>query len=159
MAKEPAQTNADGVPYLAIDTALFQSLSKEEFRRVVSDLTLRHFEEESVIVSEGDPGESMFIVVNGEVRVNTSDTKGKQITLANLGEGEFFGEVSLLTGRPRTATIITNIPSDLLELTRSDFDAIVVDFPHVREVLKDSHHQRALNTIEVIVKSRRDKDE
>ncbi len=158
-AKELLQTNADGVSFLAIDTALFRGLSKEEFRRVVSDLTLRHYEEESVIVSEGDPGESMFIIVNGEVRVNTSDTKGKQITLANLVEGEFFGEVSLLTGRPRTATIITNIPSDLLVLTRSDFDAIVADHPHVREVLKDSHQQRALNTIDVIIQSRRDKSE
>jgi cAMP-dependent protein kinase regulator len=153
------EAKSEGSSYLAIDTVLFSGLTKEEFRRVVSHLSLRHYEEETVIVSEGDPGESMFIVVNGEVRVNTTDTKGKQITLANLAEGEFFGEVSLLTGRPRTATIITNIPSDLLELTRSDFDKIVADFPHVREVLKDSHQQRALNTIDVIVKSRRNEGE
>jgi cAMP-dependent protein kinase regulator len=156
IAEQPEEAKSEGSSFLAIDTALFRGLSKEEFRRVVSHLTLRHYEEETIIVSEGDPGESMFIVVNGEVRVNTTDTKGKQITLANLTEGEFFGEVSLLTGRPRTATIITNIPSDLLELTRRDFDGIVADFPHVREVLKDSHQQRALNTIDVIVKSRRD---
>lgn len=147
----------DSPPFFAIDNALFRGLSSEEFRQIVSHLTFRHYEEETLIVSEGDPGNSMFIIVNGEVRVNTADTKGKQITLANLGEGEFFGEVSLLTGRPRTATIITNIPSDLLELTQKDFDEIVAEYPHVREVLKNSHQQRALNTIDVIIQSRREK--
>lgn len=155
--EEVVSEETDSAPFLAIDTVLFRGLSKEEFRKVVSHLTLRHYEEETIIVSEGDPGESMFIIVNGEVRVNTSDASGKQFTLANLREGEFFGEVSLLTGKPRTATIITNIPSDLLELSLKDFESIVADYPHVREVLQDSQQQRAYNTIESIIQSRREK--
>jgi cAMP-dependent protein kinase regulator len=155
--EEPASEKTDSLPFLAIDTVLFRGLSKEEFRKVVSHLTLRHYEEETIIVSEGDPGESMFIIVNGEVRVNTTDASGKQFTLANLGEGEFFGEVSLLTGKPRTATIITNIPSDLLELSLKDFENIVADYPRVREILQDSQQQRAYNTIESIIQSRREK--
>ena len=155
--EEVDQEKVDAVPFLAIDTVLFRGLSRDEFRKVVSHLTFRHYEEESIVVSEGDPGESMFIIVNGEIRVNTSDATGKQITLANLGEGEFFGEVSLLTGKPRTATIITNFPSDLLELSLTDFESIVADFPRVREILEDSHQQRAYKTIEAIIQSRREK--
>jgi cAMP-dependent protein kinase regulator len=139
-----------------VETVLFRNLSAEEFRQVVSRLTLKHYEEGSVIVAEGDPGDSMFVVVNGEVSVNTTNAKGKRITLANLGEGEFFGEISLLTGLPRTATIITNTDSDLLELTRKDYENIVADHPNVADVLKEWHHQRAYKTVEAIIQSWRD---
>jgi cAMP-dependent protein kinase regulator len=158
---KPSQTSEKkpekkSLPVVEMETVMFRHLSAEEFREVVSRLTLKHYEEGSLIVSEGDPGDSMFVIVNGEVSVNTTNAKGKQITLANLGDGEFFGEISLLTGRPRTATIITNTNSDLLELTREDYENIVADHPHVADVLKELHHQRAYNTVEAIIQSFRD---
>lgn len=153
---EKARSETKSHPVVEMETVLFRNLSAEEFREVVSRMTLKHYEEGSLVVSEGDPGDSMFVVVNGEVKVNTTDAKGKQITLANLGEGEFFGEISLLTGRPRTATIITNTETDLLELTREDYGNIVADHPHVADVLKEWHHQRAYKTVEAIIQSWRD---
>ena len=155
-SSEKASSEKESLPIMGVETVLFQHLSAEEFRQVVSRLTLKHYEEGSLIVAEGDPGVSMFVVVNGEVSVNTTNAKGKRITLANLGEGEFFGEISLLTGRPRTATIITNIDSDLLELTREDYENIVADHPHVADVLKEWQHQRAHKTAEAIIQSWRD---
>ncbi len=150
------QTKSEPTAFFEMDTVLFRHLSDEEFRQVVSRLTLKHYQEGSLIVSEGDPGDSMFVIVNGEVSVNTTNAKGKQITLANLGDGEFFGEISLLTGLPRTATIITNTDSDLLELTREDYENIVADHPHVADVLNELHHQRAYKTVEAIIQSWRD---
>jgi len=155
-SSKKATSEKESLPVVGVETVLFQNLSAEEFRQVVSRLSLKHYEEGSVIVAEGDPGDSMFVVVNGEVSVNTTNVKGKRITLANLGEGEFFGEISLLTGRPRTATIITNIDSDLLELTRKDYENIVADHPNVADVLKEWHHQRAYKTVEAIIQSWRD---
>lgn len=155
-APEKVQSEKKSLPVVEMETVLFRHLSAEEFREVVSRLTLKHYEEGSLIVSEGDPGDSMFVIVNGEVSVNTTNSKGKQITLANLGEGEFFGEISLLTGRPRTATIITNTDSDLLELTREDYQKVIADHPHVADVLKEWHHQRAYKTVEAIIQSSRD---
>ncbi len=152
--KKPSEKKS--LPVVEMETVIFRHLSAEEFREVVSRLTLKHYEEGSLIVSEGDPGDSMFVIVNGEVSVNTTNAKGKKITLANLGDGEFFGEISLLTGRPRTATIITNTDSDLLELTREDYQKIVADHPHVADVLKELHHQRAYKTVEAIIQSWRD---
>ncbi|PWT93338.1 MAG: hypothetical protein C5B54_01995 [Acidobacteria bacterium] len=136
-----------------IESKLFRDLSQEELRQVIDKLILRHYEEDTIIVQEGDPGDSLFIVARGEVRVLTKDSKQKEVTLASLGEGEFFGEVSLLTGRPRTATIITNVDSDLLELKRLDFDVIIEQFPHVRQVLEDFHQQRAYKTVEAMIQS------
>lgn len=154
-SKKPS-SEKETFPIVGVETVLFQNFSAEEFRQIVSRLSLKHYEEGSLIVAEGDPGDSMFVVVNGEVSVNTTNAKGKRITLANLGEGEFFGEISLLTGRPRTATIITNTDSDLLELTRKDYENIVADHPNVADVLKEWHHQRAYKTVEAIIQSWRD---
>ena len=162
LSPEPAESSnkvlseKKSLPVVEMETVLFRHLSAEEFREVVSRLTLKHYEEGSLIVAEGDPGNSMFVIVNGEVSVNTTNAKGKQITLANLGEGEFFGEISLLTGRPRTATIITNTDSDLLELTRKDYENIIAEHPNVADVLKEWQHQRAYKTVEAIVQSWRD---
>ena len=138
---------------LELETKLFKGLSREEFKQIVANLTLRHYDEETIVVKEGDAGASLFIVVQGQVRVFTRDPKQREVTLANLGEGEFFGEISLLTGKPRTATIITSTSSELLELTKDDFEKIVKKYPHVRKVVEEFHLQRAHKTVEAIVQS------
>lgn len=148
-----AEARPDKTPNLEIETKLFRGLSAEEFQEVVANLSLRHYEEDTIIVLEGDPGDSMFIVVRGEVRVLTKNAQQKEVVLANLGEGEFFGEVSLLTGRPRTATIITNVDSELLELTRDDYERIALKYPHVKAVLQEFHQQRAFKTVEAMIQS------
>jgi len=138
---------------LEIETKLFKGLNPEEFKQIVVNLTLRHYDEETIVVKEGDAGASLFIVVQGQVRVLTRDPKKREVVLATLGEGEFFGEISLLTGKPRTATIITNIASDLLELTRDDFEKIAKKHPHVQKVVEEFHLQRAHKTVEAIIQS------
>ncbi len=138
---------------LELETKLFKDLSREEFKQIVTNLTLRHYEEETIVVKEGDAGASLFIVVQGQVRVLTRDPKRREVTLATLSEGEFFGEISLLTGKPRTATIITNTSSELLELTKDDFEKIVKKHPHVRKVVEEFHLQRAHKTVEAIIQS------
>ncbi len=140
---------------LELETKLFKDLSREEFRQLVTNLTLRHYDEETIVVKEGDAGASLFIVVQGQVRVFTRDPKQREVTLATLSEGEFFGEISLLTGKPRTATIITNTSSDLLELTKDDFEKTVKKYPRVRKVVEEFHLQRAHKTVEAIIQSLR----
>jgi cAMP-dependent protein kinase regulator len=140
---------------LEIETKLFPDLAPEEFRRIVDKLVLQHYEEDTMVVQEGDPGDSMFIIAHGEVRVLTRDAWDREVVLANLREGDFFGEVSLLTGKPRTATIITNVESDLLELKREDFDQIIQEFPGVRRVVEDFHQERAYKTIEAMIQAMR----
>ena len=61
---------------------------------------------------------TLFVIVTGSVRVVTT-VKGKPLQLAVLKEGDFFGEGSLITGNPRTATVIANEPSELLKLDRA----------------------------------------
>lgn len=144
---------------LEIENKLLKDLTPDEFKQVVEKLNLRHYEKGSVIVKEGDPGNSLFIVVRGEVRVLTQTPMKKEVFLANLGEGEFFGEIALLTGKPRTATIITNTDSELLELTKEDYEKIIARYPNVKKVVEEFHLQRTYKTVEAMVQALQDNPE
>ena len=136
-----------------IETKLLKGLKPAEVRHIVSKLQLHHFDTGSVVVKEGDPGNSLFILVKGEVRVTTKSSPKGEVFLATLGDGEFFGEIALLTGKPRTATIVTIQPSDLLELNRNDYKEITAKYPSVKKVVEDFHLQRANKTIEALIQA------
>jgi tetratricopeptide (TPR) repeat protein len=116
---------------------LFEVLSEEERNALVREMELESHDEGSVIISEGQPGASMYIIASGEVKVFTHGAGGATVYLARLGEGDFFGEVSMLSGKPRTATVTAGTDCDLLELDRLTLDAIGKTKPHVFEVLQD----------------------
>lgn len=144
---------------LEIENKLLKDLTPDEFKQIVAKLNLRHYEKGTVVVKEGDPGNSLFIVVRGEVRVLTQTPMKKEVFLANLGEGEFFGEIALLTGKPRTATIITNTTSELLELTKEDYEKIIARYPNVKRVVEEFHLQRTYKTVEAMVQALQDNPE
>jgi tetratricopeptide (TPR) repeat protein len=104
-----------------------------------------------VIVREGDPGTSFFLIEDGEVEVQTNDPSGEPLVLAQLGAGEFFGEVAVLTGKPRTATIVSKTPATVIEIAREDLDRIARQFPEVRNVLQRFYERRAQATVEAMV--------
>jgi hypothetical protein len=112
---------------------------------------VRSFDPPEVIVKEGDPGTSFFLIEDGEVEVHTQDPSGKPLVLAQLGAGEFFGEVSVLTGKPRTATIVARTPVTLIEISSKDLDRIARQFPEVRTVLQRFYERRAQATVEVML--------
>lgn len=112
---------------------------------------VRSFDSPEVIVREGDPGTSFFLIEEGDVEVQTQDPSGKPLVLAQLGAGEFFGEVSVLTGKPRTATIVAKTPVTVIEISKRDLDRIARQFPDVRTVLQRFYERRAQATVEVML--------
>ena len=90
----------------------------------------RLFGSAETIVREGEPGESMFVVTRGRVRVTVGEA-GNEV--ATIGEGGYFGEMSLLTGDPRTATVSAIGDCVLLEITANDFRHIALADPEVVE--------------------------
>lgn len=79
-----------------------------------------------VIARQGDIGSGLFVLTSGRVRVVRD---GRQI--ADLGPGEFFGELSVLDGRPRTAQVVASEPTTCLALSTWDFESVVRDEPSV----------------------------
>lgn len=78
-----------------------------------------------VLFSEGEPGETMYVLQSGAVRI-TKSVKGEDKTLAILGPGEFFGELAILNDKPRSATAIVEEPSQVLVLGARTFEQMVV---------------------------------
>ena len=121
---------------------LFKDFSVEELVAVIAGLKLLTFERGKVILREGDPGNSLYMLTSGAVKAFVK-RDGKQVPIAELEEGAFFGEGSMLTGKPRTATIVATEHSELLELDRPTLDAITQTHPHVWDVLQEFANQRA----------------
>jgi CRP-like cAMP-binding protein len=128
-------------PILA--SPLFDDLSEEELLAVVHGLELSRYGPGDVVVTEGEPGESLFIVTTGAVKVFVRNPAGRDLEVGQLGEGDFFGEISSLSGRPRTATITAAAACELLELQRTQVDRIARTHPRIREMLEAFYIQRA----------------
>ncbi|MEX0683184.1 MAG: Crp/Fnr family transcriptional regulator [Dehalococcoidia bacterium] len=119
-----AQQLLERVPFLAV-------LSGEDLTWLAKRVLRRTYKRGDIIFLKDDPGHSMFIVEDGSVRIYVPGAQGADLTLAVMDEGEFFGDLSLLDGRPRSAsaeaardaTLLTLEREDLTELVRSRPDA------------------------------------
>jgi hypothetical protein len=135
------QVGAAGKP--VVITPLFGEFSEEELVEVIRGLTLQSFEPGDVIVTEGETGGSLFVVTTGLVKAFTRNDSGRSVKVRELGEGDFFGEISVMTGNPRSATVTAATPCELLELDRKTLDSIVAVHPHVWTVMGGISRQRA----------------
>lgn len=131
---------------------LFEVLADDERNAIIAEMEVETHDEGSVVLNEGDPGTSMFVIASGGVKVYTRSNKGP-VYLAQLGEGDFFGEVSVLTGKPRTATITAAQRTELLRLDKEKLDGVLARFPGIRKVLDDFYKKRAEHTVEAMIES------
>lgn len=136
-------------------SSLFKMFPHEALERILALTCLRSFHEGDIIVTEGEEGSSLFLMVSGHVKVFTRGEKGEHILLAELGPGDFFGEVSLLTGRPRTATITARTPVNAIELGRASMLEIMEEHPDVSSILEKFYESRAQATVETIIQKMR----
>ena len=127
---------APGPAAPASRSPLFSDFSAEELAAVIHGLDLLSFAAGDLVVTQGEPGRSLFVVASGSVKVWVREGEGRSRFVRSLAEGDFFGEVSLLTGRPRTATVTAAAPTDLLELGWPHVEEIVRDHPRVADVLR-----------------------
>jgi CRP/FNR family transcriptional regulator, cyclic AMP receptor protein len=100
---------------------LFRSLENEELRRLSPLLKERRAPRGSYIVYADDPGPSVMFILDGRVKITLVSPKGKEVIIASLGKGEFFGEIALLTGDDRSANVVAVSDCHLLVLSAEDF--------------------------------------
>jgi type IV pilus assembly protein PilB len=111
---------------------LFAELSADSLAKLGKCLKTAEFPPAEVIVREGAPGVSMYILKSGLVEVRKKDpATGIDFLVAQLSEGSAFGEMSLLTGKPRTATVTTVQPTIVFTLTRADFRNLLTQHPEI----------------------------
>jgi cAMP-dependent protein kinase regulator len=126
---------------------VFSGLDYNERQDIINRFDLMVVEAGRVIIREGDPGDAMYVVKDGALQVSTLDHNGKEVVLARLGEGDIFGEVALITGRERTASVKTLKQSRLMKLRKEDFQDIVEKYDSVKTMVFKMVNERAEDTI------------
>src|SRR3981081_1079489 len=104
---------------------IFAELPNEDLSKIARLLKEHKVRENELVFAQGDPGDSLYIVLQGRVRIATSDSFGRERVLAFYGPGEFFGDMAVLTGEPRSATASASTNLRLLQLRKDDFDMLV----------------------------------
>ena len=100
---------------------LFASFSEEPLRMLTTVVTRRSVTRSTIIMAAGDPTDSLYIILSGRLKVMMSDADGKEVILSLIGPGEFFGEMGLIDDSPRSASVVTIEPCELLSVTKRDF--------------------------------------
>jgi cAMP-dependent protein kinase regulator len=125
---------------------LFARFSQDEFNAFTKVMNVHPLPGGESIVKQNDTGKSVYIIAGGSVKVYTTMLSGERVDLAVLRPGDFFGEISFLTGKPRTATVETAEDSIVLEVTEDKLREITNQMPRILEVLQKFSEMRSKGT-------------
>lgn len=120
---------------------LFRTMPPDIFMAFVVALDTRDYEIGEDIVRQGDPGDEMYLIAEGAVDIIVN-IGGQPTKVASLGEGDFFGEASLISGAPRNATVRPTAATNCLLLGRSDLDKLVIEYPSVMASIESIYYTR-----------------
>ena len=110
---------------------LFSDLSDTSLKVITGKMVARSYDKEKMILVEESAGETFFLISKGTVKITRMSDDGREVILAILGEGDFFGEMALLDGEGRSANVIALEDAEVLTLQRSDFLDILERFPKI----------------------------
>lgn len=121
---------------------LFASVPDNELEIINRQLQEVSFSAGSVIIREEDLGDCLYLIRKGRVKVVSIADNEEEIVLASLGEGDYFGEMSLITGEPRSATVIAEGDVELWRLSKKEFDLLILNHPVITLSLTHMLSQR-----------------
>jgi CRP-like cAMP-binding protein len=140
-ARPPGRTPpAPSLPHVPI----FSDLTRDTFVALTRAMVLQRVGEGEIVIREGDEGTSFYVVATGRLAVSKRDERGEAVVLARLGDGDFFGEMALLSGGPRAATVIAEENTELLEFRADVLLAIAHEHPQLASSLRRFYRQRLL---------------
>lgn len=108
---------------------LFKSLSEKDLRNMMGIIHNRNYISNEFIFYQGDPGIGLYIIREGEVMINRESDEGDKITLAEIGKGDFFGELALVDNDTRSASAIAKTDVKLSVIFKSDLDEFIEKYP------------------------------
>jgi CRP/FNR family transcriptional regulator, cyclic AMP receptor protein len=116
------------MPGAALQGGPLSGLGDEALRPLLRHAVAKSYPKNTVIVSEGDKTDGLYVIVSGRVRIYLANENGKEVTLGVEGAGEYFGEMTL-DGGPRSASVMTLEPSKFLVVPKADLEAFLVAYP------------------------------
>jgi len=122
--------------------SIFTKLDHEQLQILLKKFQRRHHRRNEVIFHQGDPADHMHIILEGRIRISVASDDGREMSLALLQPGEFFGEMALLDNSNRSATATAIVPSETIVLFRQDFLEFLSDNPEVASEVNRTLVQR-----------------
>jgi len=129
---------------------MFEDLGPDDVAALAKAVVPRQFSAGQVIIHMGEPGTSMFIVVDGNVNIHLPGEQSRRISLKDIAAGEYFGELSLFDDKPRSASAVATTDTKLLELDRATLSTYLQSRPHAAIVLLSTLAARLRATNEML---------
>jgi small-conductance mechanosensitive channel/CRP-like cAMP-binding protein len=152
MARLPARhmdgTDLDNRLELLARTELFEQIARSDLQRLARSIKHRIFHEGDRLITQGDAGDSMFILLEGLLDVCLQKETGTESPIAQMQPHDFFGEMSLLTGAPRSATVVAATDVVVFEITKEDIEKLLLERPLIAEILSNAVAVRNLRSSE-----------
>ncbi|HEX6817775.1 MAG TPA: Crp/Fnr family transcriptional regulator [Ktedonobacterales bacterium] len=128
---DPSAKAGSGSVTPFVRVPLFANLDTDSLRELAAVTRRRSYQAGEIIFHRDDPGQVLFVIREGKVRIYVTSSDGQEVTLAVLAPGDHFGELALLDGHPRSASAITLEPVEVYALRRSDFINTVMRHPRI----------------------------
>jgi cAMP-dependent protein kinase regulator len=138
------------VDKLMVTSQLFRSLGPKDRMQILQKLSYHIFEPGALIIQEGCAGDYLYLIKSGGADITTL-RDDQEVLLATIGEGEFFGEISLVTGTPRTASVKARTAMETMRLSKADLDEVAARHPNVKKVIDDIIQKRVEDTIKTML--------
>ncbi len=139
-----------GIRELLTTNSLFRDLADEVIAKIADLAVTRELAAGQILFSKGDPGDALYGVISGRIRISAGAPSGKEVVLNTIEAGEVFGEIALLDGRPRTADAVAAVNSELVRIQRRDFIHYMESEPRLATHLLEMLCQRVRATSELV---------
>ncbi len=110
---------------------MFSELAPADAEKLTAHCHIRSYPASSILINEGDQTDSMYVIEEGEVKVYGNDDSGKEVIFNILGTGEYFGEIALVDDQPRSASVMTLVPTRVMIISKANFKKWLNDNPEM----------------------------
>jgi len=139
----------DNLSFLKV-VPIFSDINENALQLILAKSRSLNFRKGSILMTEGETGESLYLILSGKVKIFVSDENGSELTLFIEGPGSYIGEISLLDDAPRTASAITLEKTEVISISKSAFIEVITQNPEIAFNIIKALTQKLRRTTESI---------